>query len=353
MWNQFLRRSQPVFLLLAAIFVALLVRSQWDELRNYPWELHAGWLVLSALLLLVTWIMEVGIWRRLLASVGGRLPLLPAMRIWFLSAIVRYVPGNIWQPLSMTLYCQRWRVRPEETLTSVLLFQIVMLLAIFPITAFYLLTTGSFGLLTDWLADSVNWLAALLLAPVVVFLATPNWLVVVVNWALSKIGRPPLAARLDRRQFGLTFFITICNWLLWGLTFATLTFGVTSYSTAEKLRLFPHLMAAYPIAYVIGFLSFVTPSGLGVREGAFFRAPIAADGGGRRNAGCAGRALVDHCGRIADGGVGSLDRRRRSSARGAGVTQQVGSRTARRAAGDGETGDHHRTRWVGLSVRSP
>ncbi len=32
----------------------------------------------------------------------------------------------------------------------------------------------------------------------------------------------------------------------------------------------PHLVFSYPIAYAIGFLSFITPSGFGVREGAFF-----------------------------------------------------------------------------------
>ncbi len=36
------------------------------------------------------------------------------------------------------------------------------------------------------------------------------------------------------------------------------------------LRLLPHLVAAYAIAYAIGFVSLLTPSGLGVREGAFY-----------------------------------------------------------------------------------
>ena len=79
------------------------MRSQWEELRAHTWELQPGWLLASALLLLASWAMEIGIWQHLLRLVGGRLPYAPAVRIWFLSAIVRYIPGNIWQPLSMTL----------------------------------------------------------------------------------------------------------------------------------------------------------------------------------------------------------------------------------------------------------
>ena len=107
MWKTILRRAQPIFLVVALIFVAVLLRSQWAELRAHTWQLQPGWLLISALLLLASWAMEIGIWRHLLALVGGRLPYAPAIRIWFLSAIVRYIPGNVWQPLSMTLQANK------------------------------------------------------------------------------------------------------------------------------------------------------------------------------------------------------------------------------------------------------
>ena len=46
------------------------------------------------------------------------------------------------------------------------------------------------------------------------------------------------------------------------------------------LALAPHLVAAYPIAYAIGFISLITPSGLGVREGAFYLLLAPIMGGG-------------------------------------------------------------------------
>src|SRR5262245_25497666 len=96
-----IQRLQPLFLALALLFIVLLLRSQWAELSHHTWHLNPAWLLVSAIFLLASWALEIQIWRQLLAVVGSRLSYWPAVRIWFLSAILRYVPGNIWQPLSM------------------------------------------------------------------------------------------------------------------------------------------------------------------------------------------------------------------------------------------------------------
>ncbi len=270
MWKRLLIRAQPLFLGISVVFIGLLLHSQWATLRHHSWRLHGGWLALSGALMLASWSMEVGIWQHLLRLVGGRLPYLAALRIWFLSAIVRYIPGNVWQPLSMTLYCQNYNIRPEASFTSVALYQAVNLLAVAPIAVCYFPLTGNWGLLTHWLSRLAPWLLGLGLLPVVIFLARPNWLIVCINWALRKAGRQPLATRLTSGNLLLLLLITAVNWLLWGASFAALTFALDDYTTARMLALTPHLIAVYAIAYAIGFISFITPSGLGVREGAFY-----------------------------------------------------------------------------------
>jgi uncharacterized membrane protein YbhN (UPF0104 family) len=307
MWKTILRRSQPIFLVVALIFVAVLLRGQWEELRAHTWQLHPGWLFISAVLLLASWAMEIGIWRHLLALVGGKLAYPPAIRIWFLSAIVRYIPGNIWQPLSMTLQAQRRGVRAEATLTSVILYQVIIVLAVAPITAFYLVTTGNLGLLADMFSSIAPQvalgLAVMAILPVVVFLILPQLLTGAINWLLGKAGRDPLDAELSSGRLLGLLLISILNWLLWGGSFAALTFGLNAYTPEQMASLAPHLIASYPIAYAIGFLSFVTPSGFGVREGAFYLllTPLA---GRRRDHGCcACHARVDHHRRADRGGI--------------------------------------------------
>ena len=265
-----LRRLQPLFILLALIFMALLLRSQWQELQNYDWQLNPLWLVFSAGCLAAAWAVEVALWRRLLRTVGGHLPYWPAVRIWFLSAIVRYIPGNIWQPLSITLLAQRRGVKPEATLTSIVLYQAIITLAVAPIAAVYFAVTGNWGVLTDLVHDAAPWLIAVGLAPVVVFIVQPAWLIEIVNWGLQRLGRSRLPVGLTRPELLTVLALAILDWLIWGAAFATLAFGIDAYTPAEIWALAPHLIAVYPVAYAIGFLSFFTPSGLGVREGALY-----------------------------------------------------------------------------------
>ncbi|MDQ3249240.1 MAG: lysylphosphatidylglycerol synthase domain-containing protein, partial [Chloroflexota bacterium] len=217
-----------------------------------------------------SWGVEVGIWQALLRLVGGRLPYTAAFRIWFLSAVVRYIPGNIWQPLSMTLYCQRWGIRPEASFMSAALYQVVNLLAAAPIAGVYFLWSGNWGLLTNRLGGVAPWLIPVCLLPVAVFILKPGWLISVINWGLRKVGRQALAMQLSSLNLLRLLVIGVCNWGLWGLSFAALTFALGNYTPLQMGTLLPHLVAVYAIGSIIGLISFITPSGFGVREGAFY-----------------------------------------------------------------------------------
>jgi hypothetical protein len=270
MLRVWLQRAQPLLLLLALVVVALWLRSQWDELRAYPWRLHAGWLMFSAILMLTAWAVEVTLWRRILAVIGTGLPFWAAWRIWFLTILVRYVPGAIWQPLSIVIYCQQWQIRPEATLTSLVLYQVVTLLAVGPIAAVYFWLSGNWGLLTGLLGGYTSWLAGLALLPVALFFLRPGWLLALINWGLRRVGRDELDAKLTTRKLGALLGLGIASWLLWGTVFAALTFGLRTYSGQEMLRLAPHLVAVYSVGYAIGLVTLIAPGGFGVREGALY-----------------------------------------------------------------------------------
>ncbi|MBV7332335.1 flippase-like domain-containing protein [Chloroflexi bacterium TSY] len=266
---------QPVIVVLACGFVAFLLMNQWEQLKNQAWRIDTGWLVLSTFFLGLSWMFEVLIWQRLLRTLGGYVAYWTGMRIWFLSAIARYIPGNIWQPLSMTIRCQEHGIRAEVTLTSILLYQVVILLAAAPIGVIYIWLTGNWGLLSDWFnSERIRiigpWLFGATLIPVLLFLLYPAIFIAVLNWGLQMIRRSALDVTLSRQQVLLLLVLAIFDWFLWGTSFAAMAFALADYSVAEQGRLFPHLVASYSMAYAIGFLSFITPSGFGVREGAFY-----------------------------------------------------------------------------------
>jgi hypothetical protein len=270
MAKRWLQRAQPLLILLSLLLIGWLLRTQWTELRAYPWRLHGGWLLLSALFMASTWFVEVSLWRRVLALVGGQLPFRAAWRIWFLSALVRYVPGSIWQPLSMAVYSQQQGVRPEATLMSMVLYQVVTLLAVIPLAAVYVLIGPNQSLLLDLLAGATPWLLALGALGIFAFLLRPAWLLRMVNWALRKAGRATLSVQLSTADLLGLLLIAIMSWLLWGISFAALTFSLRAYPSTEVFALALPLIMVFAVGYAAGVLSLITPSGFGVREGAYY-----------------------------------------------------------------------------------
>lgn len=280
MWMRILRRLQPLFVALALLFIGLLLHAQWEELQRYEWRIELRWLALSAGLMMAAWAVEVLLWLHMLETVSHRLPYWASLRIWFLSAIVRYIPGNIWQPMSLTYLAVQRGVQVEATLTSILLYQLITILAVGPIAAAYFSLTGNWGAFNDVFSEATPGVIALALAPVIVFMIWPRGLLETVNWGLDRIGRPRLSVYLSRPTLLFLFALSVFDWLLWGAAFYALAFGIGVAVPGENASALLHLLLLYPVAYAIGFLSFLTPSGLGVREGALYVLLMPLLGGG-------------------------------------------------------------------------
>ena len=220
--------------------------------------------------MLASWALEVRIWHLLLRVVDGIVPYGAALRMWFLAALIRYIPGNVWQPLSLTLYCQHWGVRPEATIASIALYQAVVLLAVIPLALTYFGLTGNWGVLTIILQGFAPWLLNLGALPLLIFLLRPNWLLAILNWALVRMGRNAIDGHIATGQLLGLLLLGIITWLCWGASFAALALALGRPTALSLGEFVLHLVAVYSVAYAIGFLSLITPSGFGVREGTFY-----------------------------------------------------------------------------------
>ena len=268
-WKTWLQNG---LLLVAAGFVAALIYSRWNELRSYEWQLRPTWLAFSLLIILCAWSVEVAVWRHLVQMLSGK-PFFyrHALRIWFLTMLVRYVPGNVWQPLSVALHGQRHGVRSEAMVASVAMYQAVSVLAALPITAIYVAQYAITGAPVTYSPQLVWLLIVALLVPLFFLLLNPNWLTILANWGLRLLKRPPLEMQLTRRGLLLCVGGTVGSWLLWGAAFATMIPGVLALDSLplSNFPLLPGLIYLYPIAHAAGMASLLTPTGLGVREGVF------------------------------------------------------------------------------------
>ncbi len=193
----------------------------------------------------------------ILSSLGGPLPHGQAVAIWFLSNIVRYIPGNIWQFLGMAELAHDQGIPRVMTFTSIVLHQVISTAVGVVLAACYFA-----------LFDDGDWLSTLrpllLLAPLSLLLLQPRLLERALNGLLRKTGRPPIRVALRWRQVWVLIGRYLVVWLLMGLSFAALVRAVTPVDWSAVA----YLVAAWAAAYVVGYLTLLTPAGLGVREGA-------------------------------------------------------------------------------------
>jgi len=247
---------QGLILAAALFFLGGVLYRQWDQVRAYPWQLAWPWLAGSFVVLEVTWLLQVALWRWLLGRLGGPLGLAQAWRIWWLSNIIRYIPGNVWQYLGMVYLCQEAGIGQVQTLTSVILHQAVSIGAGLAVAGLYFLLTWDVAL-------GARLLPFLVALPVALFLLQPRVFGRAINALLVRLGRQPIQFALTSRDLLALFVAHVISWLLYGLGFYLFVRAAYPVGLSEL----PRLGAAFAAAYVIGFLSLLTPSGLGVREG--------------------------------------------------------------------------------------
>jgi hypothetical protein len=274
-------RLQPLLIAVGLGLMILLLVRQWDSLVAYEWRIDIVWLAASGLLVLGGWSIEIRLWQRLLALLGGRLDFLAAIRIWFASSIVRYIPGNVWQPLNMTVLCAQRNIQPEVTLASTLLFHAVHMLAVAIVTAGYVGIRGLLGMPAMVLGSLSGWGAACLASPVILFVIWPRPLLALGNGVLVRWGRRPLPSDVSSTELARLLGVCLASWGFVCAGFAALIRALGLGLEDSFAGTFVHLGAAYPVAYALGFLSFLTPGGLAVREGVLILLLEPILGGGR------------------------------------------------------------------------
>jgi hypothetical protein len=194
------------------------------------------------------------LWQNTLLRLGSHMSIAKAIHIWFLSQIVRYAPGNVWHLLGRA-YLTREEGIPTQHLSLSMVFELMQ-----TITAGLLVAALS---LLFWPQQNVFGLWTLLLIPSLVFYTWPQFLQYPLEWVLKRTGRsfsPMVLSRYDLFT------------LLPGYCLTWLFYGCGLYLVARSIyplpiSAFPAITGIFAIAWVVGFLSFITPSGLGVREG--------------------------------------------------------------------------------------
>jgi len=252
----------PVIIL--ALFVYQ-VKKNWADLTAYTFQLNP-WLLALAFLGFMLQELSYGlIWRAVLIRLGSHLSLRTCLRIYLASEFVRYIPGNVWHVLTRILWVGKYGVSRPVAFASMAIELITKLAAgvlVFSISFLFWQDFGKVGsLLRGSLLDILG-----IASIIALFIGLhPRILNGVLNWALRRLKREPIQLTLRYSDILLITLAWCVSWIVAGTAFYVLLLALWPVA---PIVAWPICIGIYAIAWDIGFVSFITPSGLGIREAA-------------------------------------------------------------------------------------
>ncbi len=241
---------------IALVAWGLFLRAQLAALRGYDVRITPLAYGLALSLAVIYFVGLASCWALLLRHMGSReeaMSIPNATRIWFYSMITRYIPGNVWHVVSRVALARKYGVPAALIVSSATIEQVLTLLSALVCVSLSAPFSGA-------IRGSQSWL--LLIVPLGLALLHPSVLGVVLRRASVTLQRPGLAWQYSYFQI-VSFIIAYCLcWLCSGLALFALLWGLVPVTIAQL----PLVIGAATLAWVVGFLSFFTPSGLGVRE---------------------------------------------------------------------------------------
>ncbi len=242
-------------ILTVGVFFFRILAQSWASVQPSLHTLDWRWVGLAFVGFSVFTIFRVLAWQRILRALGYPLPLKESGRILMLSDITRYVPGNVWSILGRIRLSSDLGVPADRGFFAT----VVEVLAT--------LTSAMFlgGVLALAAPQLPLWTKVVLGLGVLIILGVTAGIQHVgkiVNWLLEKFKRQHVTWEVSPRTFVQLFGFYSIAWV---------GFSIGGYASAAALVTLPAsatitILAAMPLSWFVGYVSFVTPSGIGFRE---------------------------------------------------------------------------------------
>lgn len=235
---------------------AWFLRGQLDALRVAELHVAPAALAASAVLGAVYFAGLAVSWTLLLRSMGGAaggVPVAAGAAVWAATMLSRYLPGNLWHIVGRVAFAGRLGVARAQVVASATVEQLLTLLGALATAALCL---------PFWRGATDGLLWALGLLPAGLILLHPRLLGAALGVAARRLGRPELAW-----PYGYATMLLLAG----AYALANLAAGLALLAILAPLTPLEPGAAAYAVgaagaAWAAGYLSLLTPSGLGVRE---------------------------------------------------------------------------------------
>ncbi|HKV83947.1 MAG TPA: lysylphosphatidylglycerol synthase domain-containing protein [Ktedonobacterales bacterium] len=262
--KRYKRLVQAAALLLIAAFVAASVWKSWSHISKYSWHVNYGLLVAAFALLVTQEVSYAFIWRGILLRMGARLDIVSSQRIYLGAEFVRYIPGNVWHVITRVLWAEQRGVPKAVGLASMVVELATKITAAALVFAVSLFFWPSAPVVSIEIPRIALIAAGAVGIPLLLAGLHPRVLTRALSYGLRKLKREPVSFTLRYRDVLAITLYWALSWLVAGAGFYLLVRSLVS--TPLPGGALAIAVGVYAAGWDVGFLSFITPSGIGFRE---------------------------------------------------------------------------------------
>ncbi|HEY5553920.1 MAG TPA: lysylphosphatidylglycerol synthase domain-containing protein [Cellulomonas sp.] len=261
------RRARPAtwrlavglcFFLAAAGYAVVTLRARWSEVASSVSGIGAGRVIGATFVAAAALYLLSEQWLVILRALGQRPPRARSHRLFLVSQLGKYLPGSGW---AYAAQVELFRGARRSTAFVAVLISVLLDLLVAAGLGGLVVAAGAEHALPPALAWG---LAVVGLGGLGAGLTFPHTLDTAVRLVSRLLRRATPVEELDPSAVRTAILVTIASWVLFGGQLWILLGGVPTGATA--LRTLALAVTGFALAWVAGFLVFIAPAGLGVRE---------------------------------------------------------------------------------------
>lgn len=245
--------------LLAIFFIIRLLLPNITEVKGSLTELNFFLLLISIVCFLGYYLSRTLLWHFLIRATGIHIPLRETVYLWSISEANRYIPGNVWSFLSRSVKFREKKVENKAIAASLLQETLFVLAGAAVIFLFSIPFLKSINAISTFIAKIPDLLLIGIILGSVVALILQGILL----WRIKFLRKFFSENSYTPSQTALFFLVSFIGLFFFGFGYY---FAISSVVALPAKEFFT-ISSFAVVSLLIGYLSFITPAGLGVREG--------------------------------------------------------------------------------------
>jgi uncharacterized membrane protein YbhN (UPF0104 family) len=245
-----------VVVIICFYFVGRALYLNWHTIADAKLKFRGEYLIVSYIFMFITFGIVAYTWEKSLAMLGEKISFLQALQINAIATLPKYAPGKVWGILGKVYLAKKEGLTEHSCIVTITLETILYLLSGLIL---FLLTS------VPRVKSHMPVIFYLLIIPVCLVTIYPPIMIKITNFFLKLFNRPLIDVTPNYFQILLLLLLYTLSWILQG-------FGVfflirSFYPIDFKLVLI--IASLHAFSWALGFISIITPAGLGVKEGVF------------------------------------------------------------------------------------